>query len=162
MNRHAWQRNSTRLPDCRAYELVTPADKNGALVGNSFRGAGFPQVAENGRRVIVKSIQCFEHAQSCVPNRKEEGTPFEFQRTPTGWVTHPLAPPATEFETYSAWSINANEGTMLFSAPIPTATPTGQFGDQEAWFARQPNGEFEKIGPLEEEGLRGFTNHLAI
>ena len=148
------ERNSTRLPDCRAYELVTPADKNGALVGNSFRGAGFPQVAENGRRVIVKSIQCFEHATSCVPNRKEEGSPFEFQRTAAGWVTHPLTPPAGELETYSAWSINANEGTMLFSAPVPTAAPTGEFGSQEEWFAREPDGELAKIGPLEEEGLR--------
>jgi hypothetical protein len=148
------ERFSLRLPDCRAYELVTPPEKDGAVIGNPAFGTGYPQIAEDGDRVIVKSIQCFQEALSCVANRHEEGTPFEFERSGAGWVTHPLAPPASEFETYTSWSYNANTGMVLFSAPsaTPTAIPTGQYGYQELFYAREPDGEFVEIGPLEEEG----------
>ena len=50
-------------------------------------------------------------------------------------------------------------------APCSSAPPSqqppqpGEFGDQEAWFARQPDGELVKIGPLEEEGLRSGPGH---
>jgi DNA-binding beta-propeller fold protein YncE len=148
------ERSSTRLPDCRAYELVTPPDKNGAVIGNPAFGTGYPQIAEDGDRVIAKSIQCFHEALSCVADRHEEGTPFEFERSGSGWVTHPLAPPASEFETYTSWSYNADTGMVLFSAPsaTPTVPPTGPHGYQELFYAREPDGEFVEIGPLEEAG----------
>ncbi len=138
-------RGSLNLPDCRAYEMATPPDKNGTLIGNPFLGGGVAQISEDGGRVIARAIGCFQGAQSCIPSREAEGTPFEFTRTPDGWVTHPLAPPAGEFERYSTWSLNANADTVLFSAP----TPTGQ----EDFYARKPNGEITPVGPFEEQGL---------
>jgi hypothetical protein len=159
------QRSSTRLPDCRAYELVTPPEKNGAVIGNPAFGTGYPQIAEDGDRVIAKSIQCFGEAKSCVADRHEEGTPFEFERTPGGWVTRSLAPPASEFETYTSWSYNANTGMVLFSAPSasPTVPPTGEHGYQELFYAREPDGEFVEIGPLEEAGdPSGFLGEIGL
>ncbi len=88
--------------------MATPPDKNGTLIGNRFLGGGLAQISEDGGRVIARAIGCFQGAQSCIPSREEEGTPFEFTRTPDGWATHPLAPPASEFERYSTWSFNAN------------------------------------------------------
>ncbi len=137
-------RGSLNLPDCRAYEMATPPDKNGTLIGDRFLGGGLAQISEDGGRVIARAIGCFQGAQSCIPSREEEGTPFEFTRTPGGWVTHPLAPPASEFERYSTWSLNANADTVLFSAP----TATGQ----EDFYAREPNGEIAVVGPFEEQG----------
>jgi hypothetical protein len=66
-----------------------------------------------------------------------------FTRTNSGWLTQPLAPPADSFETDSYWSVNANAGTALFSAP---AYP----GGPDDFYDRQPNGTFTAVGPFGE------------
>jgi hypothetical protein len=150
------ERDSLGLPDCRAYVMVSPSEKNGAIIGSPAFGPGFPQISENGQRVIARSIQCFGEAQSCIANRgKREGSPFEFERTPGGWVTHPLAPSANELETNTTFVVNANDGTALFGAPVHTTIPTGVFGVQEVLYGRMEDGELVRIGPLEEEGHPG-------
>lgn len=109
------------LPDNREYELVTPARKNGALIGATVGGIA-TSVAENGQRLIAPSLQCFESAQSCIPDREEEGPAFEFARTASGWVTHALTPSAKSAEGITPWSDNANTGMLLYSANTPPQT----------------------------------------
>ena len=140
-------RGSLNLPDCRAYEMVTPPEKNGALIGRPLIGLE-PAISTDGTRIISSSLQCFSGAQSCIGARLDEGSPFEFVRTPTGWVTHPLgpAPAAFQGETYATWGANANNGTLLLSALAPTAKL------QEDMWRREAGGKLAKIGPLEEEG----------
>jgi hypothetical protein len=129
------------LPDGRAYEMVTPPFKNGALVGGQVIFGNATDVSEDGSRVIAKSIQCFGDSQSCTALRGEKlGEPFEFTRTARGWVTSALAPPASEFSENSPWRFDAEEGSALFSAP------TGVEGEEE-WYARSPQGVFSDLGP---------------
>lgn len=135
------ERDSTALPDCRAYEMVTPPQKNGAEVGAAFLAPTF-QIASNGQQVIANSLQCFAGSESCVPERQSMGEPFKFTRTSAGWVTHPLAPPGS-FEADSWWNISADVGTALYSIPSP---PEGQ----DAFYARQPDGTFAAVGPFAE------------
>jgi len=140
------ERGSTSLPDCRAYELVTPPQKNGALIGATF--SQLPWVARDGQRVIAPSLQCFATPESCVPLRvtgEPLGVPYEFARTGAGWVTHPLAPPAS-FETDSWWSVSADLGTALFSMPSP---PEGQ----DDFYARQPGGSLTAVGAFGENAV---------
>ena len=96
----------SELPDGRAYEMVTPPEKNGASVGDVY--AGSYDIAEDGQRVIVPSIQCFGGARSCTANRNSStGELWQIARTgeagacapaaPPCWVTTALAPPASEF-----------------------------------------------------------------
>ena len=136
------------LPDGRKYEMVTPPDKSGALIGALLTNAIPTQVAGSGTRVVASSEQCFEKAESCIASRDAEGEPYEFTRTTTGWVTRPMAPPATEFEVNSTRSFSADEDTALFEMPTTPGAPS----EQDSFYARRSNGEFVRIGPVREPG----------
>jgi hypothetical protein len=141
---------SARLPDCRAYELVTPAVKDGALVGAENDGGDpVPQIAEDGQDVIAISIQCLEGPKDCIADREHEGEPYEFVRTGAGWVTRPLALSAASFVTTTMWTFDANEHTALFSAPSPPA-------EQDDWYAEGPGESVTNMGELSEPA-RGVT-----
>jgi hypothetical protein len=127
------------LPDNRAYEMVTPPQKNAAAVGSALTSA-LPAVAEDGSRLILVSIQCFAGGNSCTANRISQGEPFQFTRSAGGWVTKSLAPPATRFEGNSAYGYDANAGTALFTIATPP------FGEDD-FYARQPDGSFFDLGP---------------
>jgi hypothetical protein len=131
------------LPDGRAYELVTPADKNGALVGKSVFGYLGGLVSGDGSRVMMNSVQCFVGAVGCNALRGGgfAGDPFEFTRTGGGWVTTALAPPATRFDQNAEITANPDSGTALFSLPTP---PLGN----DDFYVRQPDGSFLDVGPL--------------
>jgi hypothetical protein len=126
------------LPDGRAYEMVTPSRKNGALIGDFFAGI-FPDIAEDGSRVLMTSIQCFAGSVSCIGQRSGEGEPFAFSRMSGGWVTAPLSPPATQFTVNTSFRDSADADTALFGVP----TSSG-----EDFLARQSDGSFLDIGPL--------------
>jgi hypothetical protein len=128
------------LPDNRAYEMITPPQKNGALIGVVFIGSR-PDVSEGGSRVIASSVQCFAGSGSCSADRLQEGDPFAFTRTSDGWVTTPLAPPSTQFDINTVERFSADAGTALFSVPTP---PAGE----DAWYARRSDGSFLDIGPV--------------
>jgi hypothetical protein len=128
------------LPDNRAYEMVTPPQKNGALIGG-VPFAAKPDIAEDGSRMIIGTLQCFAGAVSCPAVELATGSPYAFTRGAGGWVPTPLAPAATQFET-NTWTIfSANLDTALFAAPTP---PNGEHD----FYARQPDGAFLHVGPL--------------
>lgn len=135
---------SASLPDCRGYELVTPAQKNSALIGAILFGPGLPAIAEDGAHVIVPSVQCFAHAESCIAHRTSEGELYEFSRGSGAWQTTPLAPSATEFQTESLWSFGANSNSYLFSTPGPAGV--------DSFYAREADGTYRLIGPFGEAG----------
>jgi hypothetical protein len=147
------------LPDGRQYELVTPPQKDGALIGAVFGGAFAvpPAIARDGMDLVAVSIQCFANTPSCTAVRNPEGEPYEFARTPQGWVTHPLAAPLTKFGVSSLWTASAESHTALLSAPTP---PSG--GD--AFYTSSGGGEPVEIGPLGEgrEGTGGGSAFTKI
>jgi DNA-binding beta-propeller fold protein YncE len=144
--------NSLFLPDCRAYEQVTPTRKNGALIGNiSFVGIQ-PDLAANGERVIAGSIQCFAGATSCNAQHGDGvGSPYSFARTAGGWQTTPLAPPATQFAPATTWAYGADSGAALFSMSTPPQ------GEDDFYLRRPSDGSFLDIGPNTppEQGAQG-------
>jgi hypothetical protein len=127
------------LPDNRGYEMVTPPQKNAALIGRVFFGIP-PDVSEDGSRVIMTSIQCFAGSGSCTASRQLQGQQFLFTRTGGGWVTTALAPSAGQFEADTGWRVSAQTGMELFSMPT-----SPMFEDD--FYVREPGGSFIDIGP---------------
>jgi len=148
---------SLALPDCRAYELVTPPFKNGALTGTGF--GIFPwAVAEGGSRVLVQSIQCFDSAPSCVVSGENAvAQPFSLERGSAGWVPEPLAPPLSYTKDVLRL-YNADTGNVLYTLA------EGE-GGQERFYVRRLDGTFETIGPTAELpqsiGSFAFTRNLS-
>jgi hypothetical protein len=133
---------SALLPNCRAYELVTPAKKNGALIGKLF--AFIPtQVSGDGSRLMAATDQCFPGAQSCSGNRGNEGAPYEYIRTAAGWTNRAMAPSAQVFPTSSYWTLSPDTRSALFSSPNPLS-------GEDDFYARTAAGAFVPIGPLGE------------
>jgi hypothetical protein len=130
------------LPDCRAYEMVTPPIKNGALI-NTGSFSSPPSISEDGSTVFDKSIQCFDGPQSCTGIRQREGEPYKLTRGTARWVAEPLAPPAS-FTGNTMVTYNASTGSVLYA--LPATSPA-----LEEFYVRQADGELQPIGPLTEQ-----------
>jgi hypothetical protein len=80
------------LPDCRAYEMVSPVDKNGADVSVVFTSVGDPaqlnQATGSGEELSYSAYRAFGQVQS---------SPYTSQyvaaRGPSGWSTRQISPP---------------------------------------------------------------------
>jgi hypothetical protein len=98
------EQGSERLPDCRAFELVTPEVKGD--ISTIAAAYGFP----DGSHVYFRSILP-------VPGARNGGVENALStRAPSGWVTTPLAPPAGKGEPFSFTSPvggNANSETAI-------------------------------------------------
>ena len=129
------------LPDGRRYEMVSPPQKNGALLGDNGGILGLPaSISADGNTVIAESIQCFASAESCRATGSDVvGTPYEFERTSSGWQTKALAPSVAQFELSSPFGYSATEGAAVFAAPTPP------FGEADIYL-RTPQG-LDDVGP---------------
>jgi hypothetical protein len=130
------------LPDNRAYEMVTPPQKNGASLGlDSFVGTP-PLVSETGSRLILGSLQCFAGAGSCTAIRNGDvGSPYAFSRTAGGWVATALSPPATTTSPFNTpLGTDANTGTALVAMPTRPGGP-------DDFYAGGLGGAWADIGP---------------
>jgi hypothetical protein len=113
-------RHQTLLPDCRAWEMVSPPQKNGAdLTADSSR---YP-VASDGNAVDFSSLGGFGDVQGT-------GIAIDYmaQRGGTSWSTHAITPPqeslqfhaaAAEIETqYQAFSPDLATGLIQAWSPL--------------------------------------------
>lgn len=92
-NAHLRVGPSAALPDCRAYEMVSPFDKEGGDIVVSFsidtsKPARIDQASSDGNRVTFSSYRAFANAQAA---------PFSSQylavRDPGGWSDEDISPP---------------------------------------------------------------------
>ncbi len=140
-NEPARQGASAALPDCRAYEMVTPPVKNDAIIGKEFIGLG-TYFSEDGNRLMAPTIQCFGEVGSCVGERGLEGTIYQFERGPAGWGSRAVSLPAPVFGVSSVWQADPDTGLALLSAPLPN-------GPDELYRVAS-DGSYEPIGPVSE------------
>jgi hypothetical protein len=105
------ERASTYLPDCRAYELVTPAEK----------GSGEPGVHEGlGDHAAVDGEKMAWWAQAALPGSVSPGMSYLSTRGPDGWSSENTIPPQSvengvlcpEVVGIDAWSANLERGVL--------------------------------------------------
>lgn len=127
------------LPDCRAYEQVSPQEKNGGSVdgGLSFETNLAPdQAAINGESITYGSQTPFSGADplSGLPSNQ-----YLSRRTPSGWVTAAilprqalengkvnLSPGSVEYSLFQGFAPDLEHGYLVANTPAPVeAAPTG-------------------------------------
>jgi len=139
---------STTLPDCRAYEMVTPAYTSGFTV--------FGVHALFGPGVVVgTSNGAFAGAE----NNQQLNAEYEFTRESSGWKTTPLDPPAWEFPEsriqIEGFSPDLQSYVSQFGVAVPGVTPT----PEKDFYLRASTGHLSKIGPATPPGTLGEEAH---
>jgi hypothetical protein len=124
--------DATALPDCRAYERVSPADKAGvdingdALVGGS---TGEARAAVGGDAVAYSSFGAFAGAPGAAwPSW------YRAVRGPSGWGSSSLTPPAIAGGSppgntagVTAVTDDLGEATVFTNAPLTPDAPPGVY-----------------------------------
>jgi hypothetical protein len=85
----------TYLPDCRAYEMVTPAYGGGTL--STWFNKESPPLSGDGDQILGQNLGGFANPENLEQTGPEYGAIYKFSRTSTGWVAEPLEPPASRY-----------------------------------------------------------------
>lgn len=86
------------LPDCRAYEMVSPLDKaNGdvAVGAGAVSIAGLFRSSTSGERITYSSVQSFGETQAAPQTSQYLATRQPLGDSEQGWSTEPISPPMT-------------------------------------------------------------------
>jgi hypothetical protein len=136
---------SVLLPDCRAYELVTPPDTNAhAPVGARGEGGGSTtrQVSPAGDKVP------FRVEGGSLPGLGGgigglAGDPYLATRTPTGWSTAYTGPAGSEATSIAPGTTSPDQGYMFWGAAGEGSVVVGGKG---SFYMRYPDGHSELLG----------------
>jgi hypothetical protein len=122
------------LPDCRGYEMVTPAFKGGA--GITLKG-----ISSDGSRVIGASFAAFAGDEA----RDENGTEvvYELTRLGSGWVVSAIDPPASLFPAQNFLGASVDLKKTLWVGRGPS-----QPVDGEDLYVREEDGALVEVGPV--------------
>ena len=139
--------HSEQLPDCRAYELVTPTTKY-----------GWPSIVltADGSHAIIDSLGAFQGGNQNVFNV------YDIERTPSGWVTSPFVPPGgLEYatpEVFSRLSASLTDGLFEYRKSSPLAP-----AERNLYMDDLPAGVPVEVGPIfSHEALIDNPSHSGV
>ncbi len=122
----------TYLPDCRAYEMVSPLFKDG-------RQLTMDAVTADGSHVLAKSFAALAETEG---DGNEEAL-YELARSSDGWQVAALTPPASQFpvQLFEAASPDLEKSLWIMRTPAQSIYA-------EDLYVREADGSFVKVGPL--------------
>ncbi|MGH2854829.1 MAG: hypothetical protein ACRDLF_11645, partial [Solirubrobacteraceae bacterium] len=133
---------SSHLPDCRAYELVSPSYKATGVVelrGKGPEGTSLTLNDLNG----LPGLEGFPNILGFAP-----GAVYTTQRTASGWVTVGDEPPASEYMPYQVGEFDDTAGASLDNQThFWTARGKWQPGNRVDFFKRGPDHTIVDVGP---------------
>ncbi len=150
---------SSRLPDCRAYEMVTPPYKEGFPV----LPEGF---AEDGSHMWGESLGVFAGSEDSVINfgalglsKVSNGSSYIFTRGESGWTTTAISPPPSQYPSNVLLQeggfvgLSPDFASSLWLATTPAQEETARSdGVHESTMAsiylRRANGPLVEVGRL--------------
>jgi hypothetical protein len=106
------------LPDCRAYELVTPVYKEGQVAANTVYA-----LSADGSHMIATMFGAFAGTREDRLGDQLLGVPYEFTRTATGWKASSLGAPASTYLSNGVYDVSADLSRSLWE--LATRPPAG-------------------------------------
>ncbi len=136
-----------KLPDCRAYEMVSPLESKGQDATDSFVGEG-PRASVSGEAVTYASRGSFaEPTGETIENR------FVSRRGPGGWSTQNITPLHDPFRTETspsyeetAFTPELTEGIASTNAQLTSEAPAAQGGVFQLYLADFSGGSYRYVG----------------
>jgi len=146
------ENNSTRLPECRAYEMVTPLYKEGfPLIPQTF--------SDEGAVAYVSTGNFAGSSQGVVNNQ------YVARRSAAGWTTTSLDPPAATFNEAIAFGAFALSADLRFSLwKAQRLEPPAD--DEYSFYLRGPDSSFTRVGDegggeaIEVQGTATDLSHI--
>jgi hypothetical protein len=145
---------SLQLPECRAYEQVTPPFKSTNVVipgqlGNGLEyvsafaalHAGTLAISQDGTPILEESSALLGSAGT---DEEQSGTVYEILRGEGGWYTTALSPDTAEFPVSKEQLADAED----VSIGLWTAGTASEPELAANLYRRESNGNFVDIGPL--------------
>lgn len=140
---------SASLPDCRAYELVTPAYKEGFVVN-------LGRLAEDGSSVSGGSFGTFAGLEGSAPlsingNLTSLGARYVLTREASGWTAEPITLPQSLFPLALPADESSDLGSSLWLASSLSQAPRRPFSPYTVladFRVREPDGAIVDVGPL--------------
>jgi hypothetical protein len=161
----------TTLPDCRAYELVSPVYGSGALaIGAQTEGPEnqlFASLSPDGEHLLARAFGTFAETKELSQNGVDKGALYEFSRAASGWSAEAQEPPASVYP----WSIDEgwsaddlSRSVWAVSAPVPPGSEPERVWirrNDAIYVLREGEGRFAVIGPAVAPGHEaGTTNGI--
>jgi DNA-binding beta-propeller fold protein YncE len=138
--------DSMRLPDCRAYEQVTPRFKDAAVVVSitGFAFSGVESIATTGQSVSVGSPNVWGTPGGDPAGLGESGVLYGIARGASGWATASLTPEVSQLPFARNSFVSSGDPAVGIWA---TDTPA-QSENVVDLSRREASGAFTEIGPL--------------
>jgi hypothetical protein len=137
---------SSSLPDCRAFELVTPPDTNGRPV----RGGGYPGYPFAALKASPDgNALTFMTEGGALPGTNGtgslDGDRYRATRGASGWSTAQFGPTGVETETPLSRSTSPDQGFGFWEASGEGTAVIGGLGNSTSYL-QYPDGHSELIG----------------